>query len=233
MFKVKLIMFDLDGTLVHTAPEIAQAANWMLADLGKPKLPIAQVQSYIGEGAVKLIKRCLTGDLNAEPEAQLVETAEKIFFDHYANNVVASKPFDGVEDGLQSVQNKGYRLACVTNKPAQFTQPLLQSSGLSAYFEMVVSGDTLPKKKPDPMQLHHICAQLNVQEYEALLVGDSDTDVSAARAAGCFIITVPYGYNQGRAIDESLVDATINDLTELINLLSNWFYYWLIILRID
>ena len=226
-------MFDLDGTLVHTAPEIAQAANWMLADLGKPMLPIAQVQSYIGEGAVKLIKRCLTGDLNAEPEAQLFETAERIFFGHYANNVVASKPFDGVEDGLQAAQNKGYRLACVTNKPAQFTQPLLQSSGLSAYFEMVVSGDTLPKKKPDPMQLHHICAQLNVQEYEALLVGDSDTDVSAARAAGCFIITVPYGYNQGRAIDESLVDATINDLTELINLLSNWFYYWLIILRID
>ena len=217
-------MFDLDGTLVHTAPEIAQAANWMLTDLGKPILPIAQVQSYIGEGAVKLIKRCLTADLYAEPEAQLFETAEKIFLGHYANSVVASKPFSGVQDGLQAAQNKGYRLACVTNKPAQFTQPLLQSSGLSAYFEMVVSGDTLQKKKPDPLQLHHICAQLNVDEYEALLVGDSDTDVKAARAAGCFIITVPYGYNQGRAIDESMVDATINDLTELTDLLSNWLY---------
>ena len=215
-------MFDLDGTLVHTAPEIAQAANWMLADVGKPMLPTAQVQSYIGEGAVKLIKRCLTGDLHAEPDAQLFETAEKIFFAHYANNVVASKPFDGVEAGLQAVQNKGYKLACVTNKPAQFTQPLLQSSGLDAYFEMVVSGDTLPKKKPDPMQLHHICAQLKIDEFEALLVGDSDTDVNAARAAGCFIITVPYGYNQGRAIDHSMVDATINDLTELTSLLTNW-----------
>ena len=215
-------MFDLDGTLVHTAPEIAQAANWMLADLGKPILPLAQVQSYIGEGAVKLINRCLTADLHAEPETQLFEAAEKIFFAHYANIVESSKPFAGVQEGLQAAQNKGYKLACVTNKPSQFTQPLLQSSGLGTYFEMVVSGDTLAKKKPDPMQLHHICAQLNVDEFEALLVGDSDTDVNAARAAGCFIITVPYGYNQGRAIDESMVDATINDLTELTSLLSNW-----------
>ena len=215
-------MFDLDGTLVHTAPEIAQAANWMLADLDKPILPVAQVQSYIGEGAVKLIKRCLMGDLNAEPEAQLFESAEKIFFGHYAKNVALSKPYDGVEYGLKSAQNKGYKLACVTNKPAEFTLPLLKASGLSDYFELVVSGDTLPKKKPDPMQLHHVCAQLNVQEFEALLVGDSDVDVSAARAAGCFIITVPYGYNQGRAINEHLVDATINDLTELTGLLTNW-----------
>ncbi len=214
-------MFDLDGTLIDTAPEIAQAANWMLADLGKPILPISQVQNYIGEGAVKLIKRCLTGDLNAEPETQLFETAEKIFFEHYANNVTASKPFLGVQDGLQAAQNKGYRLACVTNKPAQFTLPLLQASGLSDYFELVISGDTLAKRKPDPMQLNHVCAQLNVAEYEALLVGDSDIDVKAARAAGCFIITVPYGYNQGRALDESLIDATINDLTELTNLLTN------------
>ena len=221
MFKVKLIMFDLDGTLVHTAPEIAQAANWMLADLGKPILPLAQVQSYIGEGAVKLINRCLTADFHGEPDAKLFETAEKVFFAHYANIVESSKPFAGVQDGLQAAQNKGYRLACVTNKPAQFTEPLLKTSGLGAYFEMVVSGDTLAKKKPDPMQLHHICAQLKVDEFEALLVGDSDTDVNAARAAGCFIITVPYGYNQGRAIDENLVDATINDLTELTNLLTN------------
>jgi len=212
-------MIDLDGTLVHTAPEIAAAANLMLADLGRAMLPYSQVESYIGEGAARLIKRCLTQQLNAEPEVSLFEQAEPMFFAHYAKNVTESKPYDGVIDGLQALWNKGYRLACVTNKPEEFTLPLLQKSGLADYFELVVSGDTLHKKKPDPIQLQHICAKFDVPEYEAMLVGDSATDVAAAQAAGCFIVTVPYGYNQGRPIDISQVDATINDLTELTNLL--------------
>ncbi len=212
-------MIDLDGTLVHTAPEIAAAANLMLADLGRAKLPYSQVESYIGEGAARLIKRCLTQQLNAEPEVSLFEQAEPMFFAHYAKNVTESKPYDGVIDGLQALWNKGYRLACVTNKPEEFTLPLLQKSGLADYFELVVSGDTLHKKKPDPIQLQHICAKFDVPEYEAMLVGDSATDVAAAQAAGCFIVTVPYGYNQGRPIDISQVDATIKDLTELTNLL--------------
>ena len=97
--------------------------------------------------------------------------------------------------------------------------PLLQRSGLADFFELVVSGDSLPKKKPDPIQLHHICAKFEVPEYEAMLVGDSATDIAAAQAAGCFIVTVPYGYNQGMPLDLDLVDATINDLTELETLL--------------
>jgi phosphoglycolate phosphatase len=218
-FKVKAVMIDLDGTLVHTAPEIAAAANLMLADLGRATLPYNQVESYIGEGAARLIKRCLTQQLNDEPEVSLFEQAEPMFFAHYAKNVTESKPYDGVIDGLQALWNKGYRLACVTNKPEEFTLPLLQKSGLADYFELVVSGDTLHKKKPDPIQLQHICAKFDVPEYEAMLVGDSATDVAAAQAAGCFIVTVPYGYNQGRPIDISQVDATINDLTELTNLL--------------
>jgi phosphoglycolate phosphatase len=219
MFKVKAIMFDLDGTLVHTAPEIAAAANMMLADMGRPMLPASQVESYIGEGAVVLIKRCLTERINVEPEAALFAHAETLFFAHYANNVSESKPYEGVLDGLQAAQNKGYRLACVTNKPEKFTLPLLAKSGLADFFEIVVSGDSLPKKKPDPIQLQHICAKFDVPEYEALLVGDSNTDIVAARAAGCFIVTVPYGYNQGMPIDTSLVDATIDDLTDLAALL--------------
>jgi phosphoglycolate phosphatase len=218
-FKVSAVMIDLDGTLLHTAPEIAAAANWMLADLGKPVLAYEQIASYIGEGAVVLIKRCLTGQLYAEPDSALFEQAEALFFSHYAKNATESKPYDGVIDGLQALCNKGYRLACVTNKPEEFTLPLLQKSGLADFFELVVSGDTLHKKKPDPIQLHHICAKFDVLEYEAMLVGDSATDIAAAHAAGCFIVTVPYGYNQGRPIDISQVDATINDLTELENIL--------------
>lgn len=220
-FKVKVVMVDLDGTLVHSAPEIAAAANLMLADLNRPVLPVRQVESYIGEGVVVLIKRCLNSQLditqlNAEPDAALMAQAEPIFFAHYANNAADSKPYDGVLEGLQAMRNKGFRLACVTNKPEKFTLPLLQKSGLANFFEIVVSGDSLPKKKPDPMQLQHICAKLGVPTYEAMLVGDSETDIAAAHAAGCFVVTVPYGYNQGRPIDESTVDATITDLTDLV-----------------
>ena len=218
-FKVKAIMIDLDGTLVHTAPEIAAAANLMLVDLDLPMLPYSQVEGYIGEGAIVLIKRCLTGQKNVEPDSRLFEKAEALFFAHYANNAANSKPYDGVIDGLQALWNKGYRLACVTNKPEEFTLPLLQASGLADFFEIVVSGDTLHNKKPHPIQLHHICAKLDVPEFEAMLVGDSATDIAAAHAAGCFIVTVPYGYNQGQTLDISQVDATINDLTELATIL--------------
>lgn len=212
-------MFDLDGTLLHTAPEIATAVNLMLADLNMPTLPAVQIQSYIGEGATALIKRCLTGQKNVEPEPALFAKAEPLFYAHYASNLTASKPYEGVVDGLQALWSKGLKLACVTNKPEAFTLPLLKSSGLADFFDLVVAGDTLHKKKPDPIQLHHICAKFDVPEYEAMLVGDSNTDIAAAQAAGCFVVTVPYGYNQGKPIDESQVDATIQDLTELIELL--------------
>lgn len=218
-FKVSALMFDLDGTLLNTAPEIAQAANAMLADMGLPALPYAQIKSYIGEGAQMLIQRCLAGALGGAAESALIERAQPLFFAHYADNVTLSLPFDGVQAGLEALKQRDLKLACVTNKPEKFTQPLLAASGLATFFEIVVSGDTLPKKKPDPIQLHHICAKFDVIEMEAMLVGDSATDIAAAQAAGCFIVTVPYGYNQGKSIDESQVDAMIRDLTELPSIL--------------
>jgi phosphoglycolate phosphatase len=218
-FKVSAVMIDLDGTLIHTAPQIAEAANLMLADLNFPVQPQQKVESYIGAGAQMLVKRCLTQQLGNEPDAGLFVQAEKLFFARYAENAAMSKPYDGVIEGLQSLWNKGYRLACVTNKPEQFTLPLLKKAGLADFFDIVVSGDSLPNKKPDPIQLHHICAKLDVPEFEAMLVGDSATDIAAAHAAGCYIVTVPYGYNQGMPIDISQVDATIDDLTNLIDIL--------------
>lgn len=218
-FKVSALMFDLDGTLVNTAPEIAYAVNQTLKALALPSLPYAQIKSYIGEGAQVLIQRCLAGALNAAPDADLLAQSQPLFFKHYADNVMDSLPFDGVQEGLTALSARNFKLACVTNKPEMFTLPLLQQSGLAQYFEMVVSGDTLAKKKPDPIQLHHICAEFDVLEAEAMLIGDSATDIAAAQAAGCFIVTVPYGYNQGQAIDETQVDAMIRDLTELPALL--------------
>ncbi|WP_047535074.1 phosphoglycolate phosphatase [Methylotenera sp. N17] len=218
-FKVSALMFDLDGTLLNTAPEIAYAANAMLTELGLPPLPYAQIKGYIGEGAQVLIQRCLAGALHDVPDQTLQATAQHLFFAHYANNVTDSLPFDGVQTGLEVLKQRNLKLACVTNKPEKFTRPLLEASGLADFFEIVVSGDTLPKKKPDPIQLHHICAEFDVMEMEAMLVGDSATDIAAAQAAGCFIVTVPYGYNQGKLIDESQVDAMIRDLTELPSIL--------------
>jgi phosphoglycolate phosphatase len=183
-------------------------------------LPQQQIAAYIGQGAQALIKRSVAAGSSAEVDDALFERAQSLFFAHYANNVTQSKPYAGVLNVLTELKNLGLRLACVTNKPEKFTLPLLQASGLMDFFEIVVSGDTLAKKKPDPIQLQHICAKFNVMETEAMLVGDSVTDVMAAHAAGCYIVTVPYGYNQGAPIDDSQVDAAIEDLTELPGLLT-------------
>ncbi|SDK74770.1 phosphoglycolate phosphatase [Methylophilus rhizosphaerae] len=218
-FQVRVVMFDLDGTLLDTAPQIAEAANRMLVALGKPMLPQAQITTYIGEGVQNLIKRCLTGQRQVEPDAELFARAQLLYHGFYANNATDSQPFAGVIAALQQLKAGGYRLACVTNKPEKFTQPLLQKAGLADFFETVVSGDTLPKKKPDPLPLLHICQKLGALPAEAMLVGDSETDIQAAQAAGCFVVTVPYGYNQGRAINVATVDATIQQLTDVVDLL--------------
>ncbi len=216
-FNVKAVMFDLDGTLIHTAPEIAAAINAMLADLNLPALPAKQIQAYIGEGAQTLIRRSVSASKAADDA--LLERAQALFFEHYAKTVIMSKPYPKVLEGLEGLKQKGLRLACVTNKPERFSLPLLEASGLLPYFELVVAGDTLAKKKPDPIQLHYICAEFKVLEAEAMLVGDSLIDVQAAHAAGCYIVTVPYGYNHGSPIDETMVDASIDDLTDLLALI--------------
>ena len=212
-------MIDLDGTLMHTAPEIARASNRMLAALAKPTLDELQIESYIGEGAHVLIKRCLTGRLDVEPEAAEYAKAQQLFFEFYADNVTESRPYPHVLEGLQALKSAGYTLACVTNKPASFTMPLLEANDLMQYFALVVSGDTLSKKKPDPDQLFYICEKLGTSATEALLIGDSKTDIAAARNAGCYVFTVPYGYNQGQHIEASAVDALIENIGDAIDYL--------------
>jgi len=212
-------MIDLDGTLVNSSPEIACAINAMLVLLNLPRLPAAQVESYIGDGAEQLIKRSITQDGVSEPSAALFKQAKQLFFDEYAKVVVQSQPYPGVVSALQSMKKAGYRLACVTNKPQSFTQALLIASNLLPYFELVVTGDTLAKKKPDPDQLIYCCEQFGVALSEAVLVGDSKVDIVAARSAGCYIVLVSYGYNHGQPIDAVLVDAVVDDMQEVVNLL--------------
>ena len=213
-------MIDLDGTLIHTAPEIARAANQMLVALDRQPLAALQIQGYIGEGAITLIKRCLTGQLAIEPDTDLFAKAQGLFFDAYSQIVTESLPYHGVADALQAIKGSGVAMACITNKPAAFTEPLLEKSGLMPYFDLVVSGDTLKKKKPEPDQIFYICEKFAVPVRESLLIGDSKTDVEAARNAGCYVFTVPYGYNQGYSMETNTVDAVINHLSDAVQLIS-------------
>jgi len=217
--KVNAVMIDLDGTLVHSAPEIARGINAMLVALSLPTLSAVQIEAYIGDGAERLIKRALTQQPDCEPDAALFVQAKQLFFTEYAKVVSESLPYPGVVSALEALKNAGYRLACVTNKPQTFTQAVLTTSNLLPYFELVVAGDTLAKKKPDPDQLIYCCEQFGVALNEAVLVGDSKVDVAAARSAGCYMIAVSYGYNHGQLIEASMVDALVDDLQDVLKLL--------------
>ena len=218
-FRISAILVDLDGTLLDTAPELAEAANQMLRDMGRPGVSQALLMSYIGNGIAWLVKRALTGDMHAEPDTALYDQALPIFEAHYTELLLQSKPFDGVVRGLDAMQAAGFRLGCITNKGARYTEPLLKGVGLAHYFEIVLSGDSLPEKKPHPMPLLHAAAFFGVPVERVLLIGDSLSDALAARAAGCPVFCVPYGYNHGEPVERLDIDAVIPELIGALQLI--------------
>ncbi|MGA7749173.1 MAG: phosphoglycolate phosphatase [Gallionella sp.] len=216
---ISALLIDLDGTLLHTAPELSEAANRMLREMDYPPVSQKLLASYIGNGISWLVKRALTGDMHATPDAALFEHALPIFEKHYTALLLQSKPFDGVIEGLDAMKAAGFRLGCVTNKLARYTEPLLKGAGLAEYFEIVLSGDTLPEKKPHPMQLLHAAKFFGVPVQKLLLIGDSLNDTVAARAAGCPVFCVPYGYNHGEPVETLDLDAVINNLAAAMPLI--------------
>ncbi len=219
---IKAVVIDLDGTLLHTAPDLAEAANRMLAEMQLPAIDEALIQTYIGNGVAKLIKRVLMRDMDAEPDAQLFARALPIYEQQYAGVVsLNSRPYCGVVEGLNILKQSGFRLACITNKAEKFTIPLLKDTGLYDYFELVLSGDTLPKKKPDPLPLLYACEKFGVTPDQMLLIGDSLNDTQAARAAGSHVFCVPYGYNRGRNVTELDLDAVVDSLAHATELIYN------------
>lgn len=218
-FPVSAIVIDLDGTLLHTAPELAESANRMLRDMGRPLVAQDLLMSYIGNGIHWLVKRALTGDMHAEPDAALFDAALPIFEKHYTELACHSRPFPNVVPGLNAMKDAGFRLGCITNKVMRYTEPILKTSGLAPYFDIVLAGDTLPEKKPHPMPLLHAARFFGCKIEHLLLVGDSLSDAQAARAAGCPIICVPYGYNHGEPVETLDVDAVIPDLTGVLPLI--------------
>lgn len=215
-----MLLIDVDGTLVDSVPDLAFCVDAMMQQLHLPAHGETKVREWVGNGVERLVKRALTGSLNGEPNEALYNKALPIFLDLYSENTcVRSHLYPGVREGLDYLKDAGFKLGCVTNKIARFTEPLLAMLGVLDDFAIVVSGDTLPQKKPDPAPLLHAARFFNVAPGDSLMIGDSVSDVKAARAAGFQIVCVSYGYNHGEDIRIAHPDAVIDSLAELRGLL--------------
>jgi len=213
------VLIDLDGTLMDTAPDLAAAANRMRADFGLPPLPLARVAAFVGKGAEMLVHRALTDDLDGRADAESFARGRKAFYAHYHDeNGAQAVVFKGVPEALGQLRARGLKLACVTNKPREFTLPLLEKVGLAGGFEAVVAGDEVQEKKPHPAVLLAACRRLGLAPVEVMLIGDSVNDAQAARAAGSRCVLVETGYNEGEGVAQLAgmpsVDAIFATLAE-------------------
>ena len=214
--EIELILFDLDGTLVDSVGDMAWCGNEMLRSLGMRLHNPDAARNWVGNGLERFIKRVLTNDMNAEPDAELFSAGLEIFNRFYANHASDhSELYPGAVETLEYLAGLNLRLACVTNKPEPFTSDLIAAMGLTPYFGLVVAGDTTPEMKPHPMPLQFAADHYGIPCEKCLMVGDSSNDVQAAHAAGFHIICVPYGYNHGNDIRDSGPDRVIENLTEL------------------
>jgi phosphoglycolate phosphatase len=217
MDKIKpgFVLFDLDGTLVDSVPDLAYCVDEMMKQVGLPARGEAAVREWVGNGVQRLTERALVGSVDGMPEQELMNRAYPIFLELYKdNNSVRSSVYEGVVEGLEWMLSQGYRVACVTNKAEAFTIPLLKDKGLHDYFEFIVSGDTCAEKKPHPMPLLHAAELMGVEPENALMVGDSRSDVKAARAAGFHVFCMTYGYNHGEDIRDYNPDVIMDSFSE-------------------
>ena len=209
---LKAVLLDLDGTLLDTVGDIATAANMMRASFGFAPLDPALIKTFVGKGIANLVAKTLkdaVGEVGPTALKVAVTNFERQYERCFGDTSI---PFPGVIEGLDALRDKGFRLACVTNKAEKFTLPLLEKSGLNRYFEITLSGDSLPEKKPHPLPLQHAAKFFECPTAELLMIGDSMNDAEAARAAGCPVFIVPYGYNEGQELRGLDCDAFIDDV---------------------
>lgn len=217
-FRCRAVIFDLDGTLADTVPDLAVAVDRTLADLALPAAGEERVRSWVGNGAKVLLERALQ---HAGGGSSHLEQGLALFFEHYEREFTArSRLYPGVSATLSQLAGRGLRLAVCTNKPSRFVRPLLAHFGIERHFAAVIGGDDLPVKKPDPAPLQHLARALASSSDDCLVVGDSRTDVAAARAAGMAVAAVRYGYNHGEPIDDSRPDAAVDTFGQLAALIA-------------
>lgn len=193
-----VLLFDLDGTLVDSAPDLAAAVNATLVQLGRQPFSETTVRNWVGNGALPLISRGLSGgkDINPDLPQALIDDALTAFLGFYAEHVCdKSVLYPGVKETLQTLKARGYRLAIITNKPEKFIAPMLEGLGLTGLFEFALGGDSLPERKPEPLPLYTACGMLNAQLSDCVMIGDSKNDILAAKAAKIDSVGLSYGYN--------------------------------------
>lgn len=213
----RLVMFDLDGTLVDSVPDLATAVDRMLVEMGREPAGVEKVRKWVGNGVRVLVRRALADDIDhtAVSDAE-TEIALARFLDIYADCHELITLYPGVHELLEALSTAAVELAVVTNKPERFVAPLLEQVGLGGYFRWIIGGDTLPQQKPDPAALLQVMRLAGVSQEQSLFVGDSRSDVLAARAAGVPCVAVSYGYNHGRPVAEEAPQLVVDSLAELL-----------------
>ncbi|WP_322059227.1 phosphoglycolate phosphatase [Paraburkholderia sp. J63] len=213
--RIEAALIDLDGTMVDTADDFAAGLNGMLAQLDAEETTREEVMGYVGKGSEHLIRSVLAPRFHAGHAEARFDEALALYQDEYAKiNGRHTRLYPGVEAGLAALRDAGIKLACVTNKPHRFAVELLQQYGLVQYFEVVLGGDSLPKKKPDPLPMLTACERLSVPPQAAVAIGDSENDALAGRAAGMATLTVPYGYNHGQPVQKIESDGIVATLLD-------------------
>lgn len=210
-----LIIFDLDGTLIDSAADLATAVNRMYAKLSLPAMPIDTIKSWVGNGSVKLVQRALAAH-GIEDEAKVMATHEIFLVEYASCSTDATSAYDGVITGIKKLKSAGFRLAICTNKPTRYLPGILAHFGWQDSFDAVLGGDALPTKKPNPAPLIHISNKLGVSPDDAIMVGDSKNDVLAGQAAGMMTLALSYGYNYGEPIAAMHPDAVFDDFGALV-----------------
>jgi phosphoglycolate phosphatase len=218
--RCRAVAFDLDGTLIDTMPDLAGAVNLMLSMLGASELPQARVRALVGDGVDQLVLRAITESLGKLPaDAAQRSAAQALFRRLYSNRVYKdSRVYAGVAQTLRSVADAGLALCCITNKDSVFAQPLLGQAGLSGFFKLTLCADKLEDRKPSPRMLLAACSRLGVAPADMLYVGDSGVDVAAARAAGCPVVAVTYGYGKVHSGSDIAPDGIVDSITELLTM---------------
>ena len=217
---VRAAIIDLDGTMLDTVPDFHVAVNQVRAGFDLAPITAERIKLMVGKGSENLIRAVLALDFDAAGVEARFAPAMAAYETHYlAINGDFSVLYPDVLAGLEQMKADGLRLACVTNKPIAFTLPLLKQKGLDGYFEIVYGGDSLARKKPDPLPLRQVCRDFGLAPDQVVAIGDSSNDAEAARAAGCPVLTVPYGYNHGHSIHDTDSDGIVDTLLEAATLI--------------